>query len=81
MPFPAGGTTDILGARRGALVPNDNLADFALAVVNVLGNDELRRRLAREGLDYSYEWSDQALAGHMAELYYRIVNQRQECPA
>lgn len=75
------GTADILGARRGALVPNDNPADFAQAVVNVLSNDELRRRLAREGRDYSYEWSDQALAGSMAELYYRIVNQRQEHPA
>ena len=75
------GTIDILDARRGALVPEDNPAGFAVVVVNVLRNDELRRRLAREGRDYAYEWSDQELAGRMAELYCSIVNQRQECPA
>jgi glycosyltransferase involved in cell wall biosynthesis len=75
------GTIDILGARRGALVPEDTPADFALEVVDVLRNHDLRHRLAREARDYANEWSDQALAGRMAELYRRIVHQRQGCLA
>lgn len=75
------GTIDILGARRGALAPEDNPAAFAQGILDVLQNDELRSRLAREGHEYANEWSDRALAGRMAELYSRIVNQQQECPA
>ena len=66
------GTIDILGARRGALVPEDNPAAFALEVVDVLRNADLRRRLARDGRDYANEWSDETLAGRMAELYRTI---------
>jgi len=66
------GTIDILGARRGALVPEDNPAAFALEVVGVLRNADLRRRLARDGRDYANEWSDETLAGRMAELYRTI---------
>ena len=66
------GTIDILGARRGALVPEDNPAAFALEVVDVLRNDDLRNRLARDGRDYANEWSDETLAGRMADLYRQI---------
>ena len=66
------GTIDILGARRGALVPEDNPAAFALEVVDVLRNDDLRNRLARDGRDYANEWSDETLAGRMADLYRKI---------
>jgi glycosyltransferase involved in cell wall biosynthesis len=72
------GTIDILGARRGALVPEDNPANFALSMVAVLRSNELRRRLTREGQDYANEWSDHRLADRMAKLYCSIVNQQQE---
>jgi len=75
------GTIDILGARRGALVPDDNPAAFAIELVQVLRDGGLRARLARDGSDYAREWSDETLAGRMAELYCRIINQRQERPA
>ena len=68
------GTIDILGARRGALVPEDDPAAFARRLGEVLGNDDLRRRLARDGRAYASEWSDETLAGRMAELYCRLVN-------
>lgn len=71
------GTIDILGARRGALVPEDNPAAFALEVVDVLRNEDLRRRLARDGRDYANEWSDETLAGRMADLYRQIHRSKQ----
>jgi glycosyltransferase involved in cell wall biosynthesis len=74
------GTIDILGARRGALVPEDNPAAFALEVVNVLRNEDLRHRLARDGRDYANEWSDETLAGRMADLY-RQIHQSQRSAA
>lgn len=71
------GTIDILGARRGALVPDDNPAAFALDLVRLLRDADLRAGLAREGRAYVLEWSDEMLAGRMAELYRSIVAQRQ----
>jgi glycosyltransferase involved in cell wall biosynthesis len=71
------GTIDILGARRGALVPDDNPAAFALDLVRLLRDADLRAGLAREGRAYVLEWSDETLAGRMAELYRGIIIQRQ----
>jgi len=70
------GTIDILGARRGAAVPADNPAAFSLALAEVLGDPALRQRLANEGRHYAAEWSDDALAGRMADLYRQIVSTR-----
>ena len=68
------GTVDILGAHRGALVPDDNPADFSLLLTRVLRDAGLRHRLSIEGRAYAAEWSDEALAGEMAQLYRRIVS-------
>jgi glycosyltransferase involved in cell wall biosynthesis len=70
------GTIDILGARRGAVVPEDNPAAFAQAVLDVLHNPALRQHLAHDGRDYAHEWSDSTLAGRMADLYRQIHEQR-----
>ncbi len=70
------GTIDILGARRGAVVPADNPAAFALALVGVLRDPLQRARLASAGRSYAAEWSDDALAGRMADLYRQIVSAR-----
>ncbi len=68
------GTVDILGAHRGALVPDDNPADFSLLLTRVLRDAALRRRLSADGRAYAAEWSDEALAGEMAQLYRRIIS-------
>ena len=68
------GTVDILGARRGALVPEDNPVAFALQLVRVLRDVDLRRHLSEEGRAYAVEWSDETLAGRMASLYWQIVS-------
>ena len=67
------GTIDILGARRGALVPDDNPAAFALELSQLLRDAPLRRRLGEEGQAYAAEWADTALAPRLAELYRRIA--------
>lgn len=67
------GTIDILGARRGALVPDDNPAAFALELSQLLRDAPLRRRLGEEGQAYAAEWADTALAPRLAELYRRLV--------
>lgn len=67
------GTADILEARRGALVPEDNPSAFALALVHLLCNTGLHRRLTNEARRYAGEWSDETLAGRMADLYRSLV--------
>ena len=67
------GTVDILGAGRGAIVPEDNPYAFALAVADVLRDPVLRHSLAQEGRVYAAEWSDTALAGRMADLYRDLI--------
>jgi glycosyltransferase involved in cell wall biosynthesis len=71
------GTVDILGARRGALVPDDNPALFAQSLTRVLRDPDLRRVLGREGRSYAAEWSDDALAGRLTELYRKVVARHQ----
>ena len=67
------GTVDILGAGRGAIVPEDNPGAFAAALSGLLRDQDLRNRLSLEGREYATEWSDDRLAGKMAELYRQIV--------
>ena len=66
------GTIDILGARRGALVPDDDPSAFALEMLKVLRDRDLQQRLARDGREFANEWSDERLARRMAELYRSI---------
>ena len=68
------GTADILDAQRGAIVPKDDPYAFAMALVKLLGDSGLRGRLGDEGKAYAAEWSDDALAGRMADLYRQIVS-------
>ena len=67
------GTVDILGARRGALVPDDHPDAFAQALLRLLSDSALRAQLSVDGRNYAGEWSDDRLAGKMADLYRQIV--------
>ncbi len=66
------GTIDILGARLGARVPDDDPGAFAAELVEVLRSLALRTRLADEGRAYANDWSDETLAGRLADLYREI---------
>ncbi|WP_263770586.1 glycosyltransferase [Propionivibrio soli] len=67
------GTTDIVGPRKGAIVPDDNPYAFSMALVELLRDPCLKSRLAAEARAYAAQWSDAALAGRMATLYRQIV--------
>ena len=67
------GTVDILAPGRGGLVPEDNPYVFAQALIRLLNDETLRRRLSAEACTYAAEWSSDALAGRMAALYRQIV--------
>jgi glycosyltransferase involved in cell wall biosynthesis len=66
------GTRDVVGPGRGALVPEDDVGDFAAAVVRLLGDSELRTRLSEEGRAYVREWHADALAKRMAAFYAQV---------
>ncbi len=68
------GTIDILGAGRGALVPDANPYAFSLALTRLLNDRPLSRQLSAEARAYAAEWSSEALAGRMAGLYRQIVS-------
>lgn len=68
------GTVDILGARRGAVVPEDNPYAFSLELTKVLQDPDLREELSVAGRAYAAEWSDDVLAGRMADLYRKIIS-------
>lgn len=74
------GTLDILGARRGALVPDDHPDAFAQTLLRLLGDPALRARLSAEARAYAAEWSDDKLAGRLADLYRQLVAGRRAAP-
>ena len=67
------GTKDILDARRGAISPLDDPQEFSEALVRLLRDDEMSSRISAEGRAYAGEWSDDALAARMADLYRSTV--------
>jgi glycosyltransferase involved in cell wall biosynthesis len=72
------GTRDIVGPGRGALVAQDDEADFAAKVLELLRNRDLRERLAREATAYAAEWSAAATARRMEMLYRTVLARRAE---
>ena len=75
------GTRDILDQGRGALIPRDDVRDFAARIIQLVGNRELRQRLAREARDYACEWHSGVIAGKLASLYEQVVHRRSETTA
>jgi glycosyltransferase involved in cell wall biosynthesis len=67
------GTVDILTAGRGCVVPSHDATDFASALTALLGEPEKLWRLADEARNYAATWSDQAMAGRLAQLYRQLL--------
>ena len=67
------GTRDIVGPRRGALVPQDDEADFAAHIVKLMNDSGLRARLSEEGLVYVREWHADMLAGRLAAAWQEVI--------
>ena len=69
------GTKDLLAAGRGALVPPEDEAAFAAAIVRLLRDPELRRRLGEEGRALARDWSAERQAERLADLYRELVEE------
>jgi len=67
------GTRDIVGPRRGALVPQDDEADFAAHIVSLMDNPGLQSRLSGEGRIYVREWHADVLARRLAAAWQEVV--------
>jgi len=70
------GTRDVVGPGRGALVPQDDEADFAAHIVLLLKNPGLQARLAEEGRVYVREWQAGALAERLASAWQDVIDSR-----
>lgn len=71
------GTRDILNANQGALVAEENIEQFAHAVVRVLTNPLLRERLRREAVAYVQEWTATEMAKRLVAFYVELLSQPQ----
>ncbi len=67
------GTADILESRRGCRIAPNEPAGFARVLVDLLDDPEACVRLGEEARAYARVWSDQVLAGRLAELYRRLA--------
>jgi len=67
------GTRDVVGPGLGALVPEDNEADFARSIVKLMTDAALRARLGAEGRVYAAEWNAGTLAGRLADAYGEVI--------
>jgi glycosyltransferase involved in cell wall biosynthesis len=70
------GTCDILAARRGALVAEEDVAQFAAQVRRVLDDPELRQRLSAEGRDYARQWTAEGPAQALLAFYEDLQSGR-----
>jgi 1,2-diacylglycerol 3-alpha-glucosyltransferase len=70
------GTRDVVGPRRGALVPQDDEADFAAHIVTLMNNPGLRARLSGEARVYVREWHADTLARRLAAAWQEVIATR-----
>lgn len=67
------GTRDVVGPRRGALVPQDDEADFAAHIVTLMNDPSLQTRLSGEARIYVREWHADVLARRLAAAWQEVV--------
>jgi 1,2-diacylglycerol 3-alpha-glucosyltransferase len=69
------GTKDILAAKKGALVCNESIDEFADAVITLLADKQLREKLSKEALEYVKTWSARSMAEKLVSFYERVIQQ------
>jgi glycosyltransferase involved in cell wall biosynthesis len=67
------GTAEVMADRRGGLVAQDDVDDFADKVRRLLDQPELAARLQAEATAKAAEWSAPATAERLLELYQRLA--------
>ncbi len=70
------GTIDILEAGKGALIANNDEADFSTKVCELLESAALRQQLSADGRQYAEQWDAAKQAQRLAELYADVVARR-----
>lgn len=63
------GTRDVLKPGCGALVAEEDLADFSAKIVQLLGDAALRAGLSEKGRAYAAQWSARTQAERLADFY------------
>lgn len=69
------GTKEVLGDGQGALIAEEDEADFAGKAVRLLKEPTLRKRLAREAVEHAHDWSAPVLADRLLKFYERVIDQ------
>jgi 1,2-diacylglycerol 3-alpha-glucosyltransferase len=75
------GTKEVLDSGRGCLIAEDDEADFASKVVDLLSDPSLRAELGEQARAYARSWAAPELADRMLELYQTVTPQAQEQPS
>lgn len=70
------GTMDILGPGRGAIAPPAEPKAFGHALSDFLNRPSAWKHLSKEAPDYAAEWSDQAMAQRLAQLYAQLTERK-----
>lgn len=63
------GTTDIVGPRQGAVVPRDEVGDFARELVELLRDERRLAETGRAAARFARQWSDDESARNLGEFY------------
>lgn len=74
--FAALGTREIVEPRRGALPAPQNVAGFGAAMAALMNDQERRAQMSREAQLFATEWTTDACAHRLAEVYRGLVGQR-----
>lgn len=72
------GTKDILLPQQGALIAQEEVADFVDKLEMVLANQQRRQDMAREAVRYAQSWSAAAMAEKMQAFYQCLRDQGTE---
>jgi glycosyltransferase involved in cell wall biosynthesis len=75
------GTKSLLNADCGALVAEENVADFAAKVTQILENFSLRQKLAKAGKTYARHWGTEKPAQQLLAFYRDLLNGNTDCCA
>lgn len=67
------GTKDILNPQKGALIAEENEADFATQISSLLQNQVLHKKLSTEAKEYVKTWSAQEMAQRQLQFYQKII--------
>jgi 1,2-diacylglycerol 3-alpha-glucosyltransferase len=73
--FAALGTREIVEPRRGALPAPQEASAFGTAMAELINTPEQRAAMAKEAQEFAREWTTEACARRMAEVYRTVRDQ------